>query len=104
MHALVSHWYTLSMTAIIQKIREEVKNLPTYERETLLTVLDFDMHGPDSDQIPFAPGILDAWLDESERRLAEFEAGKGDAVTLEGLLAGIEKSRINRQLLRLKAN
>ena len=67
------------MTALAQKIYDEVLDLPTDER---LSLLDKLMH---IITIPTATEIEKAWLEESHKRLADIRSGKtqtvsGDAV------------------------
>ena len=67
------------MTALTQKIYDEVLDLPTDER---LSLLDKLMH---IITIPTATEIEKVWLEESHKRLADIRSGKtatvsGDAV------------------------
>ena len=70
------------MTALAEKIYNEVLDLPTDER---LLLLDKLLHVI---TIPIATDIEKAWMEESHKRLADIRSGKtqtipGEAVFLE---------------------
>jgi len=58
------------MTALAEKIYNEVLDLPTDER---LSLLDKLLHVI---TVPTAPEIEKAWLEESHKRLADIRSGR----------------------------
>jgi putative addiction module component (TIGR02574 family) len=62
------------MTALTEKIYNEVLDLPTDER---LSLIDKLLH---IISIPTATDIEKAWLEESHRRLADIRSGKTQTI------------------------
>ena len=62
------------MARSLQQIQEEIRELSTSDKETLLRALWEDLDGPPD------PGVDAAWLDEAKRRDAELDAGSVETV------------------------
>ena len=73
------------MTALAEKIYNEVLDLPTDER---LSLLDKLLHVI---TVPTATDIEKAWLEESHRRLADIRAGKTRTVPGEAVFQEIKE-------------
>jgi putative addiction module component (TIGR02574 family) len=65
------------MTALAEKIYNEVLDLPNEER---LSLIDKILHVI---SVPTATDIEKAWLEESHKRLADIRAGKTQAIRAE---------------------
>jgi putative addiction module component (TIGR02574 family) len=77
------------MARSLQQIQEEIRELSTSDKETLLRALWEDLDGPAD------PGVDAAWLDEAKRRDAELDAGSVESVpasdVFERLRASLKK-------------
>jgi putative addiction module component (TIGR02574 family) len=62
------------MARSLQQIQEEIRELSTSDKETLVRALWEDLDGPSD------PGVDAAWLDEAKRRDAELDAGSVESV------------------------
>ncbi len=62
------------MSTTLERIRNEARTLPLDEREALLAVLDFDLHG-DRGQTAADPQVETAWDEEIAARMKEVEDG-----------------------------
>lgn len=73
------------MTALAEKIYNEVLDLPTDERLSLLDKLLHIM------PIPTSADIEKAWLEESHRRLADIRSGKAEMIPGEDVFREINE-------------
>ena len=77
------------MARSLQQIQEEIRELSTSDKETLLRALWEDLDGPAD------PGVDAAWLDEAKRRDDELDAGSVESVpaseVFERLRASLKK-------------
>jgi putative addiction module component (TIGR02574 family) len=77
------------MARSLQKIQEEIRQLSTSDKETLLRAVWEDLDGPSD------PGVDAAWLDEAKRRDAELDAGSEESLpaseVFERLRASLKK-------------
>jgi hypothetical protein len=74
------------MARQVEAIREEIRALSTSDKETLLRSLVEDLDAP------FDPIIDAAWLEESQRRGREIDAGVVTAVPASAAFDEIEAS------------
>ena len=72
------------MTALAEKIYDEVLDLPTDER---LSLIDKILHVI---SIPTATDVENAWLEESHKRLADIRSGKTQAIPSESVFQEIQ--------------
>lgn len=73
------------MTALAEKIYDEVLDLPTDDR---LSLIDKILH---ITSIPTATDIEKAWLEESHQRLADIRSGKTNAIPGETVFQEIKE-------------
>ena len=73
------------MTALAEKIYDEVLDLSTNER---LSLIDKLLHAI---SIPTATDIETAWLEESHKRLTEIRSGKTQAIPSETVFQEIKE-------------
>ena len=73
------------MTSESRKIEDRAKDLPAKDRARLaLRLIESLDEGEDED-------VEELWLDEAERRLSEYDAGKSQARPADEVFAEIEK-------------
>jgi putative addiction module component (TIGR02574 family) len=72
------------MTALAEKIYNEVLDLPTDER---LSLIDKLLH---IISVPTATDIENAWLKESHKRLADIRSGKTKTISGEAVVQEIQ--------------
>jgi putative addiction module component (TIGR02574 family) len=73
------------MTSESRKIEKQAQDLPAKERARLaLKLIESLDPGDDED-------VEELWLDEAERRLADYEAGKTESRPADEVFAEIEK-------------
>lgn len=73
------------MTSESESIEEQAQDLPAKERARLaLKLIESLDQGEDED-------VEELWLDEAERRLSEYDAGKTEARAADEVFAEIEK-------------
>lgn len=83
--ALRFEFYCELMTSESREIEEKAQRLPEKDRARLaLKLIESLDPGEDED-------VEELWLDEAERRLAEYDAGRADARPAEEVFAEIEK-------------
>jgi len=73
------------MTSEAQKIEKQAQCLSVKERARLALKL-IESLDPDDDE-----DVEELWLDEAERRLADYDAGKTEARSADEVFAEIEK-------------
>ncbi len=76
------------MTALAEKIYDEVLDLPSNERLGLIDKLLESI-------TPAVRSIQDAWIKEAEKRLAEYKAGTVEAIPGEEVFSKIH-NRLNK--------
>jgi len=76
------------MTALAEKIYDEVLDLPSNDRLGLIDKLLESI-------TPASRSIQDAWIQEAEKRLAEYETGTVDAIPGEEVFNKIH-NRLNK--------
>lgn len=74
------------MTSEAQKIEKQAQSLTAKERARLALKL-IESLDPDDDE-----DVEELWLDETERRLADYDAGKTEARSADEVFAEIEKN------------
>lgn len=72
------------MIALTEKVYNEILELPTNERVELADKLLLDL-------TPTSNSVDQAWLEESERRLKEYRAGKVEAIPREQVFKNIHQ-------------
>jgi hypothetical protein len=82
------------MSPSLERIRNEAKTLPLDEREALLSVLDFDLHGDQAvadigDESP----VEAAWDAEIGTRVAEIESGKVTLMNHDQFMSVFDEAR-----------
>jgi hypothetical protein len=78
----------------LERLRNEARTLPLDEREALLAVLDYDLHGEQT----FARGDNDpqidaAWENEISRRVADVETGSVELLNHAEFMSGFDDAR-----------
>ena len=73
------------MTSEARKIEKQAQSLTARERARLALML-IESLDPDDDE-----DVEELWLDEAERRLAAYDAGKTEARSADEVFAEIEK-------------
>ncbi len=76
------------MTALVEKIYDEVLDLPSNDRLGLIDKLLESI-------TPASRSIQDAWIQEAEKRLTEYEAGTVEAIPGEEVFRKIH-NRLNK--------
>jgi putative addiction module component (TIGR02574 family) len=77
------------MARAVSEIEKEIRNLARPEQEQLLRALLEELDGPAD------PDAEQAWLDEVQRRSAEFDAGLIKAIPAEEVFARV-RSRLKQ--------
>ncbi len=67
-----------------EALKQEIMNLPLVEKLELMTLLTESIRDEEG-------AISDAWIEESERRVALFEAGKMASVDAETVLSSLRR-------------
>ena len=82
------------MSTTLERIRNEARALPLDEREALLTVLDYDLHGEQTPTTQDDTAAIEAaWDEEIGNRAAGIEASKVTLLTHEQFMSVFAEAR-----------
>jgi hypothetical protein len=92
--------YTLSMNAILERIRNEARSLSPEERELLLLTMDYDLHGDISAE---EAEVEAAWDEEIAKRVAEVQSGSTQLISSDEFFSVFAEARATLSRQKEKA-